>query len=110
MYWDKYKEVLPVEAGNNREFIARCESELESILFSEIVEARPNADLWQLLDWLSAQLIRNQVDDICYVDLSGPQTEICVVHVLCCGLEVSAKKALFTPGPRAMELISQVEG
>ncbi len=107
MYWAKYRESLPINAGNNIEFVKKTNLETEGVSYGMLPEASEIQDDKELVDWICKMLRQEVGSEPCFVDLSHRDSPISVVHVFCNDLEVSAKKELFCPGGRAMSALAR---
>jgi ribosomal protein S12 methylthiotransferase accessory factor len=108
MYWSHFQKDLPVDTDANVEWVRRLQNEPLRCDYSDIPEAPESSTVGDFLGWLLATLSREGLEEVLVLNLTNPTIGVPVVKVVVPGLEFSADKAHFTPGPRMQRFLAQL--
>lgn len=108
MYWSKYRNILPTYLECNRNYLSYIRSEEPNVEFDQIPEAPPFAEAEEMLSWLLKAVLKSAGAECFVVDLSNKSMPFEVVQVVSPGLELSAKRDFYSPGPRMMSYIREI--
>lgn len=107
IYWSAYNKFLPANLRENKNIIKLILCEVAHVSFQLIPEAPKIESEKDLLLWL-VNVVENDAEVECVVvDLSEKSLPINVVHVICPGLEICARRNLYSPGQRMVNFLKK---
>jgi ribosomal protein S12 methylthiotransferase accessory factor len=107
MYMSRFEKHLPVDTPGNMAWIGKIRSEPSVCDYGCVPEASDASRADRLVDWLLAALSGEGLDEVAVVDLTTPEIGVHVVKVVVPGLEFSAHKPYYTPGPRMRRFLER---
>jgi YcaO-like protein with predicted kinase domain len=107
IYFSRFQTHLPVDTPGNIAWIDKVRSEAATCDYACVPEAPDTSRVDLLIDWLLAALSREGLHEVAVVDLTTPEIGVHVAKVVVPGLEFSAHKPYYTPGPRMQRLLDR---
>ena len=105
--WSTYHSAMRVDHSDGARWIARIDSEPETLHLDDVAEAPPLHSIDGLLAWCLDALVADGLEQAIIVDLTQEGIGIPVVHATVPGLEGPLGKPGYTPGPRMQRYLAR---